>query len=312
MTIVSTCGRGGLPSLALIGIQDPSSIFTNFANSRRGSDSAISESERFEELMNGASIAFVALRYRESQIKRPETVDRILVVVFDTETKAYEGKNALLRLDDEGRINLYANIVLAKHADGRATIEQENDRGPLGTLLGTELGSLIGMLGGPAGLAIGAVAGLLAGGTADLNDLRIGDGFIDDVTKELRPNRFAVVAEVQEESTTPVDSCMERIGGIVFRRTLSEVKHTIHEEHVAAMKADLAQMKAEWAKADADRKAKLQEKMHQLDSKIQAQLLEAKDRRDEAEWEAKAKAEDLERETEAKAAETHVSHTICE
>ena len=99
-------------------------------------------------------------------------MDRILVVVFDTETKAYEGKNALLRLDDEGRINLYANVVLAKHADGRATIEQENDRGPLGTLLGTELGSLIGMLGGPAGLAIGAVAGLLAGGTADLNDLR--------------------------------------------------------------------------------------------------------------------------------------------
>ena len=52
--------------------------------------------------------------------------------------------------------------------------------------------------------------------------------------------------------------------------------------------------------------------MHQLDSTIQAQLLEAKDRRDEAEWEAKAKPEDLEREAEAKAAETHVSHTICE
>ena len=78
------------------------------------------------------------------------------------------------------------------------------------------------------------------------------------------------------------------------------------------MKADLAQMKAEWAKADADRKAKLQEKINQLDSKIQAQLQKAKDRRDAAEWEAKAKAEDLERETEAKAAETHVSHTICE
>jgi len=239
-------------------------------------------------------------------------MDRILVVVFDTETKAYEGRNALLRLDDERRINLYANVVLAKHADGRATIEQENDRGPLGTLLGTELGSLIGMLGGPAGMAIGAVVGLLTGGAADLNDLRIGDDFINDVTKELRTNRFAVVAEVQEESTTPVDNCMERIGGVVFRRALSELKHTIHEEHLAAMKTDLAQIKGELAKADADQKAKLQEKMNQLDSNIQAHLLEAKDRRDEAEWEAKAKAEDLEREAEAKAAETHVSHTICE
>ncbi len=66
VTIVSTCGRGGLPSLALIGIQDPSSIFTNFANSRRDSDSATSEPERFEELTNGACIAFITLRWRES------------------------------------------------------------------------------------------------------------------------------------------------------------------------------------------------------------------------------------------------------
>ena len=58
--------------------------------------------------------------------------------------------------------------------------------------------------------------------------------------------------------TTPVDTRMEAIGGTVFRRVLSDVKHTIHDENGAAMKADMAQMKAEQAKAHADRKAKLQ------------------------------------------------------
>ena len=220
-------------------------------------------------------------------------MDRMLVVVFDNETKAYEGKKALLQLDGEGSLSVYAYAVLAKHADGTATVKQGDDSGPVGTLLGTSFGSLIGLLGGPVGLAIGAVSGLAVGGAADLNNARIGEDFIDDVTKTLLPNRVAVVAEIDEDWTTPVDTRMEAIGGSVFRRTLSDVKQTIHEENVAAMKADLAQMKAEHAKAHADRKAKLQEKINQLDSKIQAQLQKAKDRRETLEREAQAKVQVL-------------------
>jgi hypothetical protein len=95
-------------------------------------------------------------------------MDRMLVVVFDNETKAYEGKKALLQLDGEGSISVYAYAVLAKHADGTATVKQGDDSGPVGTLLGTSFGSLTGLLGGPVGLAIGATAGLAVGGAADL------------------------------------------------------------------------------------------------------------------------------------------------
>jgi uncharacterized membrane protein len=220
-------------------------------------------------------------------------MDRMLVVVFDSETKAYEGKKALLQLDAENSISVYAYAVLAKHADGTATVKQGDDSGPLGTLVGTALGSLIGLLGGPVGLAIGTTAGLAAGAAADLNHARIGDDFIDDVTQELLPNRVAVVAEIEEDWTTPVDTRMEAIGGSVFRRALADVKQTIHEENVAAMKADLAQMKAEHAKAHAERKAKLQEKINQLDSKIQAQLQKAKEGREAAERQAEAKVQVL-------------------
>ncbi len=235
-------------------------------------------------------------------------MDRMLVVVFDTENKAYEGKKALVQLDDEGSIVVYADAVVAKNADGTVTVKQSDDPGPLGTLLGTALGSLIGLLGGPVGLAIGATAGLAAGGTVDLDNARVGDDFIDDVTKKLLPNRFAVVAEIQEDWTTPVDTRMEAIGGTVFRRALKEVKHTVDDEEVAAMKADMAQMKAEQAKAHADRKAKLQEKINQLDSKIQARLEKNKEQRQAAERQAKAKVEILKAKAatlKAKATETH-------
>jgi uncharacterized membrane protein len=217
----------------------------------------------------------------------------MLVVVFDNESKAYEGKKALLQLDGEGSITVYGYAVVAKNSDGTTTVKQGDDYGPLGTLTGTAVGSLIGLLGGPVGVAIGAAAGLAVGAAVDVNNAGIGYDFIDDVTKVLLPNRVAVIAEIDEDWTTPVDNRMEAIGGIVFRRALSDVKQTIHDEHIAAMKADMAQMKAEHAQARADRQAKLHEKINQLDSKLQAQLQKAKEERQAAERQAQAKVDIL-------------------
>jgi len=229
-------------------------------------------------------------------------MDRMLVVVFDNESKAYEGKEALLQLDDEGSITAYAYAVVAKDSDGNPTLKEGDDGGPLGTLAGTALGSLIGLLGGPVGLAVGATAGFTAGATVDLNNARISGDFIDDVTKVLLPNRVALIAEIEEDWTTPVDTRMEALGGTVFRRALSDVEDTIDEEHMAAIKADIAQMKAEHAQARADRKAKLHEKINQLNSKLQAHLQKAKEQRQAAEREAQIKADILKAKVKAAAA----------
>ncbi len=221
-------------------------------------------------------------------------MDRMLVVIFDRESKAYEGKDALFQLEDEGSIVIYDYAVIARNADGTARVGQNVDPRPFRTFLGTGLGALIGLLGGPAGAGLGAAAGLAIGTTIDLNDARVGEDFVEDIRQKLPPEKFALVAEIDEDLTAPVDTRMEAIGGTVYRRALSEVKHTVHDENVAAMKADRAQMKAEHAEAHADRKAKLQEKINQLDSKIEAQLERAKQRRQTAEAQEKAKAELLE------------------
>jgi uncharacterized membrane protein len=183
----------------------------------------------------------------------------MLVVVFDSESKAYEGQRALLELDGEGSISVYAHAVLAKNADGTTTIKQGSDSGPVGTLTGTSFGALIGVLGGPVGMAACAAAGAVSGSLVDLDNSRVGSDFINDVSKSLSPNRVAVVAEVEEEWTTPVDTRMEKIGGTVFRRALSDVHDTANTEEMNALKADFDQLKAEHAKAQADRKAKLTE-----------------------------------------------------
>jgi uncharacterized membrane protein len=220
-------------------------------------------------------------------------MDRMIVVVFDSENKAYEGKKALQQLADEGSIGLYAYAVLAKQPDGTATIKQGDNAGPIGTLVGTSFGSLIGLLGGPAGMMVGAAAGMGAGAGMDFANLGIGEDYLDDVTKVLKPGKFGLVAEVEEDWVAPVDSRMEAIGGTVYRRSLAEVQNQIHEENVDAMKADLAQMKAEHAETKAEQKGKLQEKINQLEAKIQTQMQKIKDKAEAAQAQARAKAEVL-------------------
>ncbi|HXJ87798.1 MAG TPA: DUF1269 domain-containing protein [Candidatus Binatia bacterium] len=161
-----------------------------------------------------------------------ETVDRMLVVVFDDQAKAHKGKNLLLQLDSDGSISIYRYVVVTKQADGTTTVEQDDDPGRFRTLSGTSLGSFVGRLGEP----IATAAGDPAGATANFNSTGIGEGFLKDVTKVLLPNRAAFVAEVAEEWTTPVDTGMERIGGIVFRWTLSDAKHMLDDQETSPSK----------------------------------------------------------------------------
>jgi len=220
-------------------------------------------------------------------------MDRVIVVVFDSENKAIEARMALWHLDTEDSLTIYADAVIQKKADGTTVIKQKDDQAPLAALAGTFWGSFLGLFGGPIGLAVGAGVGLVSGVTADLRDIRLGHDFIEDVNRLLLPNHWALVAEIDEGWTTPLDTSMEALGGAIIRRSLSEEKRRIHDQHIDAMKADLAQMKAEQAKAHADRKAKLQDKINQLDTRLQAQLQKAKEKREASEREEKAKVEVL-------------------
>ena len=201
-------------------------------------------------------------------------MDRMLVVVFDNESKAYEGSRSLQQLDGDGSIAVYAARVVAKNPDGTAVVKEGADTGPLGTLTGTAVGSLVGAI-------------------ADLDNVRVGSDFLADVAETLAPGKVAVVAEVDEEWTTPVDTRMEALGGIVLRRSLWEVEDTQDERDIASIKADIAQLKTEHTEAKADRKAKLQARIDTLNAKLQEKLDKAKSRLEAIRHEADAKVEAL-------------------
>jgi uncharacterized membrane protein len=192
---------------------------------------------------------------------RSVTMDRMLVVLFNSEREAYEGTRILKDLHAEGAITLYGEAVVVKDASGKVTVKEAADAGPLGTAVGLLTGSLVGLIGGPAGVAVGAAAGMYSGSMFDLARAGVSAGFFDDVSRSLEPGKAAVVAEIQEEWIIPLDSRMEAAGGTVLRRARADVVDAEIERDVAAIDADIAAMQAEYTQATGEAKTKLQAKI---------------------------------------------------
>jgi uncharacterized membrane protein len=225
-------------------------------------------------------------------------MEKMLVVVFDDEPKAYEGSHALKQLDAEGSITIYAESVIKKNADGTVTVKQVDDGFPLRTLAGTAIGSLLGLLGGPVGLGVGAAAGALAGSIGDLHVAGVDAEFLNDVAATLTPGKCGVIADVSEEWVTPADTRMEALGGTVFRAAIKSVEDEQRARDVAALRAEVDQLKAEHARAHADRKAKLQAKIDEFNAKLQAKLDQAKQRSEQIKSETEAKVQALQKKAE--------------
>jgi len=220
-------------------------------------------------------------------------MERMLVVVFDDESKAYEGSHALKQLDSDGSIAIHAEAVIKKNADGTITVKQANDEFPIRSIGGTAIGSLIGLLEGPVGMAIGASVGALAGVVSDLNVVGVDAEFVDDVAKTLNPGKCAVIAEISEEWTTPVDTRMEAAGGTVFREARGTVEEEQRAREIAKLRADIDQLKAEYAKARADRKAKLKAQIDKLEAKLKEKVEQAQHESERMKQEMEAKVHAL-------------------
>jgi uncharacterized membrane protein len=197
-------------------------------------------------------------------------VEKLIVVVFDDQTKADAGFEILRQLDRDGEISVYEAQMIAKEPSGSIRYLDNSDKMAFPVIGGsTAVGAFIGLLGGPLAALIGGMAGGLIGSIGDLVHAGVTDEFVDDVNTAMTAGKFAVVADVSEDWVTPLDTRMEEIGGVVFRRTRSEVKRIHHDRDVAAHRAEMAQLKAERAQARSDRQAKIDATIDALRKKLE-------------------------------------------
>jgi len=240
-------------------------------------------------------------------------MEKLIVIVFDDQTKANAGFEILRQLDSDGEVSVYEAQMIAKEPNGGIRYIDNSDELAFPVIGGTAVGALIGLLGGPLGALVGGMAGGLIGSIGDLVHAGVTDEFVNDVNTAMTAGKFAVVADVSEDWVTPLDTRMEQIG-VVFRRTRSEVKRMHHDRDVAAHRAEMEQLKAERAQGRSDRLAKidatidaLRKKLESATERDRSQMLFRQNQRDARIQVLKAKADqsqgEIHRRLEARIAE---------
>jgi uncharacterized membrane protein len=197
-------------------------------------------------------------------------MNKVLVAVFDNEKTTFEGLSALKELHEQGDITLYATAVVSKNEKGEVSLKTAADEGPIGTATGLFAGSLIGLLGGPIGLALGATTGALMGLVFDAGADDINTAFVDEVANALTNGKTAIIAEVDETWTIPVDARLESLGAIVFRRLKYEVEEDQWARESASIAAEYKALKEEFQTAREEDKAAIKAAMAKLQRKADA------------------------------------------
>lgn len=225
-------------------------------------------------------------------------MNKMLVCVFDSEKAAYEGLAALKDLHRDGDISLYGTAVIEKNADGELSTKQAAGDDATGTAIGMLSGSMIGMFAGPAGLLAGATVGSLAGLLADLRKSGIDLEFADEVAEALKPGKVAIVAEIEEGWTIPVDTRMQQLDGMVFRRLRSEIVEEQWDREVAATQAEMDELEQEIEQASDETKASIQKSMDNAKAKLEVAREQAEANLEQSKKEADEKLATLQSQIE--------------
>jgi len=155
-----------------------------------------------------------------------------VAVVFDSSSKAYEALHALWQLDGAAEITVHGAAVIHRDELGSVQVDTKETHPALGTAVGVGIGALLGALAGPAGAAVGAAGGAAIGGVTggvvgagvDLSRADTREQAMDETRFVLGIGQSAVIADVSEDWTSPIDTRMKELGGGIYRRAKDDLE----------------------------------------------------------------------------------------
>lgn len=214
-------------------------------------------------------------------------MDKMIAIVFDGEPAAYAGARALKELHWEGSITLYSGSVIGKEWDGKVKLKQLVSLGQAESVLGTATTALVGAL------SEHTDPGRVGAYMASLQSAGVGEGFIRDISRSLREGKSAVVAEIEEDWITPLDSLMDMLTGTVFRHVREQTIDAQLEREAVVLHAETKHLRDELSHVVGPAKVKLQAKADEARAKLERARTQAQRRMDALMREAHAKISSL-------------------
>ena len=212
-------------------------------------------------------------------------MNEYVIAIFSDEANAAKGVQALEALHAAGTLTVYGTIVVRRDANGDLTIEQRSEQGPATAGVGSLLGGLIGLFGARAGAF-----------WRDHLRTEVSDEFLDDVVRELVPDKHAVIAEVSRDSSTSFDAPIEALGGTVLRERRDDLSADLIEKRVGSRTAELAEWKAQRAAETVEKiGSTLEAEIEQAQARLQRMAETAKQRLHDTKAELEAKLDALDK-----------------
>ena len=145
----------------------------------------------------------------------------LIVLAFDSETKAEQARDTLKRLQSQHLITLEDAAVVVRRQDGKVKVKQAVSLVGAGALGGAFWGMLIGLIFWMPwlGLAIGALSGAVAAG---LTDIGVDDKFIKEVGNTIEPGHSALFLLVREVTMDKVEDELKQFNPKVLQTSLSK------------------------------------------------------------------------------------------
>jgi len=226
-------------------------------------------------------------------------MNKMLVVVFNNQEDAFNGISALKDLHYDGSITLYSNVIISKDNKGIVTNLDGEGAGPIGTAVGMATGSLVGLLGGPVGILLGAYGGSLAGMIYDLKNANVDAEFVDEVSNTMVSGTTAIVADIDESWTVPIDTRMKENSGTVFRKSRLLVEDLQEEKDIRSIKKELNHLKKNIVDGSEEMKEALAEEIKTIKEKIVTHVDKAEEKQKKLDEEYKEKLEILNNQMES-------------
>ncbi|MBV8425180.1 MAG: hypothetical protein JO349_08305 [Candidatus Eremiobacteraeota bacterium] len=164
-------------------------------------------------------------------------MDNYIAIVLNDDTKAYQALHELWNLDTDGDITVHGAAVIHRDKSGYVDVRTKDTNPGLRTAIGVGIGALLGALAGPigaaagaaaaaagTGAAIGAASGGVVGLTGDIVKATENDEAGYEAGFVLPPGKSAVIAEVTEQWTTPLDTLARSYDTQVFRKSKSVIR----------------------------------------------------------------------------------------
>jgi uncharacterized membrane protein len=152
-------------------------------------------------------------------------MENIVIATFNDSDAALRGLRETQQLDDDGKLRLRDATVVERRPDGTWRIADEDEQPAFGaTLAGGLVGALVGTMAGPLGLLLGSAAGFMAGEVIDVTEDEARELIHEAMIRRVPPGTMALVADVDEPVSHPLDDAMAKLGAHVSRWPRAEVQ----------------------------------------------------------------------------------------